>query len=166
MVVGIDSFRVMPNKRFCKEMTSQYTLHTVQSDVFCCLWLDDPNLATCWNDVRNHIRVNRNRIGHVTWTDQWRGNDSNTHRRAADRCLGQRDGAGSHARHRGNDRHFFSPNLLWWFLGLLHIFFWGICLCWCRVACFGRNILWFGGTWLTERWFNELVSEPLATNLE
>lgn len=130
-----------------------------------CLWLDDPNLATCWNDTRNNIRVNRNRIGHVTWTDQWARNDSKTQGRAGDTCLRQRQGVGSYARYSGNDCYVFGSSLFWWLLGFLWIFLCCRCTCLRCNACFGGNFLRCGVAWFAERRFDEFVSQPLATNL-
>lgn len=61
----------------------------ISSFNFIYLWLDNSNLTTRGNNTRHNIRVNRNWVGHMTWTDQWGLNYSETHWRACHRRLGQ-----------------------------------------------------------------------------
>lgn len=126
------SSSISRKKSRAKKTKLQFTQHSILNSLlhfgvssckFVYLCLDDPNLTTRRNNTRNNIRINRNWIGHVTWTDQWGLNDSETHRRASQRCLGQCERVGSHTRNGLK------------FLLLLRCLF--ICLCscyWCRLG--------------------------------
>ena len=109
-------------------LNSHSLTHGISSCNFICLRLDNSNLTTRGNNTRHNIRVNRNWVGHVTWTDQWGLNYSETHWRACHRRLGQRERVGSHARYGGKIL-LLLPWLFicicsskWWRLG----FWWGV----------------------------------------
>ena len=134
-------------------LTKHLEFLAVTSFMVIYLCLDDANLTARWNHTRNNIRVNRNWVGHVTWTDQWGLNDSETHRRAGQRRLGQCKRVGSHARYGGKLLFFLS----WFFICLCSCQWWRLGLCW--------DVLYRGalfGQW----WLYEFVNESLSINLK
>lgn len=117
------------------------------------LWLDDSKLSWArWNDARNNVRVKREWIWNLTWTDHWGLNDSETHRSARERILRYFFHVVFHTRHAGG---FTLP--FYWLFSFYLIFyhrwwrFWGN---------FSR-----GRALFSKKWFDKFVNKSLSINL-